>query len=525
MNDDINTSATKGSEEQFRKMVEYANDAIFTIDPKDGTILYANLKAEQFCQLGKSDLIGEPIWKFHPESEHQAARDLFETVVSTGEAPNTELNLKRSDGSTITVDVSSSIITYGTHKVIQRICHDITNRKILEEGNKRLLANFKHILDMMPVGFGVKENVGGNATVAFENKKLKEMFHSEGDDHDQDHDHWHIVGKCDKAKGRIIIDDNGGYVEEHELDDGRIYQFTINYIRDINNTWRELQIVRDVTKRRKLERELVLAKETLEQKVLERTRELREKQTQLVQSEKMAALGSLVAGVAHEINTPMGALRSNNDLFIRLVRRLRSSMLKETEQGESSSIETLKKYFANIEQLNNVNRTASERIIEIVNSLRSFARLDQADRDSVDIHEGLESTITLLHHELKNRVTLTKDYNLRSEISCYPNQINQVFMNILVNASQAIVDKGTIGIRTSQDKDNAIIEFSDSGPGISIENLKRIFDPGFTTKGVGVGTGLGLSIVHQIIEHHGGRIECETEKGLGTTFRIYLPIE
>ena len=200
-------------------------------------------------------------------------------------------------------------------------------------------------------------------------------------------------------------------------------------------------------------------------------------------------------------------------------------MLEETEQGEPSSLETLTKYFDNIEQLNNVNRIASERIIEIVNSLRSFARLDQADRDSVDIHEGLESTLTLLQHELKNHVKLTRDYKLQSEVYCYPNQINQVFMNILVNASQAIVDKGTIVIRTSQDKDSAIIEFSDSGPGISKENLKRIFDPGFTTKGVGVGTGLGLSIVHQIIEHHGGRIECETERGFGTTFRIYLPIE
>lgn len=143
----------------------------------------------------------------------------------------------------------------------------------------------------------------------------------------------------------------------------------------------------------------------------------------------------------------------------------------------------------------------------------------------MDIREGLENTLTLVHHELKDRITVVKDYGQIPKINCFPNQLNQVFMNILVNASQAIEDKGTITIRTITDNRNVIIEFSDTGRGMTAETIKRIFDPGFTTKGSGVGTGLGLSIVHQIIQDHRGKIDVESEPGKGATFRLTLPID
>ncbi|MEJ2721915.1 MAG: PAS domain S-box protein [bacterium] len=285
------------------------------------------------------------------------------------------------------------------------------------------------------------------------------------------------------------------------------------------------RICRDITDRKKLESELERAKEDLEKKVDERTRELRKKQAQLVQSEKMAALGNLVAGVAHEINTPLGALKSNNDLLIRALTKMRSIV---EDPGTPSTIRDhpqLGKILASIEDLNAINKSAMERIVSIVKSLRQFARLDGAERDRVDIHEGLENTLTLVHHELKNRINLHKDYGDLPPVTCFPNQINQVFMNILVNASQAIPDKGDIFIKTFKRDEDIVVEIRDTGRGIPEELLEKIFDPGFTTKGAGVGTGLGLSIVYQIVEDHDGSVEIESNVGEGTTFRVVLPIQ
>jgi signal transduction histidine kinase len=179
----------------------------------------------------------------------------------------------------------------------------------------------------------------------------------------------------------------------------------------------------------------------------------------------------------------------------------------------------------NIHKLNSINETATERIVNIVNSLRKFARLDQAEKDSFDIHEGLDNTLVLVEHELKNRIEVIKDYGALPEIDCFPNQVNQVFMNILVNAAQAIEGQGTIRVATRRQADRVIVEIADSGVGMNADVRSRIFDPGFTTKGAGVGTGLGLSIVHQIVEDHGGEISVDSEPGRGTTFTVRLPIE
>jgi signal transduction histidine kinase len=166
---------------------------------------------------------------------------------------------------------------------------------------------------------------------------------------------------------------------------------------------------------------------------------------------------------------------------------------------------------------------ATERLMNIVGSLKNFARLDEADLKEADIHEGLESTLTMVQHQFKNRITVEKHYGEIPKVRCHPNRLNQVFMNLLVNAAQAIPEKGTITI-TTVTKDNVVnIAIADTGSGIPEENLKKIFDPGFTTKGVGVGTGLGLGICYQIIQDHHGKIHVESGDG-GSTFTIELPL-
>ena len=142
----------------------------------------------------------------------------------------------------------------------------------------------------------------------------------------------------------------------------------------------------------------------------------------------------------------------------------------------------------------------------------------------MDIHEGLENTLTLVHHEIKNRIEVHRDYEDIPPIKCYPNQLNQVFMNLLVNASHAIEGVGEIFIKTHLRDGAVVIEIRDTGIGIPEEDLERIFDPGFTTKGFGIGTGLGLSIVYQIIEDHRGKMEVESQVGVGTTFQPFLPV-
>jgi signal transduction histidine kinase len=251
-------------------------------------------------------------------------------------------------------------------------------------------------------------------------------------------------------------------------------------------------------------------------------RELRDTQAALVQSEKMASLGNLVAGVAHEINTPVGSINSNSDVMVRALEKLR--VILKTAPPEIRDNREFVRTLSVLENIGEVNQTACDRMVRIVRSLRSFARLDEAEHKTINPHEGLESTLTLVHHELKTRIEIVRDYGDIPEIECFPNQLNQVFMNMLVNASQAIEGKGTITVKTRTDGNHVTISFTDTGTGIRPENLSKIFDPGFTTKGVGVGSGLGLPICYKIVKEHDGRIDVESEIGRGSTFTVTLPI-
>lgn len=264
--------------------------------------------------------------------------------------------------------------------------------------------------------------------------------------------------------------------------------------------------------------------QTLEQKVEERTKALREAQAQLVMREKMASLGHLVAGVAHEVNTPIAAVHSAADVTKRCIDKIKTLFKSSQSLQELKSGEQFKKSFEILEDNNNVTVIASERMANIVQSLKTFARLDEAEYQKADIHEGLDSTLILINHEIKGRISVVKDYGEIPEINCYPNQLNQVFMNLLMNAVQAIENKGEITIRTYSQDGSLIVEIADNGCGIPSENISKIFDPGFTTRGVGVGTGLGLSITYNIIEKHHGDITVDSKVGEGTSFTVRLPI-
>lgn len=251
--------------------------------------------------------------------------------------------------------------------------------------------------------------------------------------------------------------------------------------------------------------------------------ELKRTQAHLIQSEKMASLGILVAGVAHEINTPVGAISSMYNTLSRAIDKVKGIIDSQCKIEETEN-KRMDKLFSIIEEANQVIASATDRVTNIVRRLKSFARLDEAEYEKVNINNGLEDTLTIVHHELKHKVELERNYGDIPDITCNPGQLNQVYLNILINAIQSIKEKGKITISTFSENDKVKVQIKDTGCGIPKDSISKIFDPGFTTKGVGVGTGLGLSICYQIIHEHGGKISVESEVGSGTTFTISLPL-
>ena len=263
---------------------------------------------------------------------------------------------------------------------------------------------------------------------------------------------------------------------------------------------------------------------------------LEETKDQLLQSEKMASIGQLAAGVAHEINNPVGFIKSNFSSLKHYAAELNSVIQKYENLVSSEKEEDIKAIndehdidFVkdDINQLLTESFDGISRIEEIVKSLKHFSRADKNQWEDANINDGIDSTLKIVGHELKYIAEVKKDYGNIPSVQCMPMKVNQVFMNILVNAAQAMDEKkenGKIEIKTSANDEYVIINISDNGKGIDKENIVKIFDPFFTTKDVGKGTGLGLSLSYNIIQDHKGEMLVDSEKGQGTTFTIKLPI-
>lgn len=265
--------------------------------------------------------------------------------------------------------------------------------------------------------------------------------------------------------------------------------------------------------------------------------ELQTTQAQMLQREKMASIGQLAAGVAHEINNPIGFITSNLATLGKYVERLSAFVVRQTEactpfmtdavRGEVAQARQELKIdhiLADISPLIAESLDGAGRVRTIVQDLKSFSRTDEWECKPADITECLDSAINIVWNELKYKVTLSRNYGTLPIVSCYPQQLNQVFMNLLVNAADAIDKQGTITIDTRHENGEVCIAISDTGSGIPTESLGRIFEPFFTTKDSGKGTGLGLSISYDIIKRHHGEISVESTPGLGTTFTVRIPV-
>ncbi|MBN1363414.1 MAG: PAS domain S-box protein [Syntrophaceae bacterium] len=334
-----------------------------------------------------------------------------------------------------------------------------------------------------------------------------------------------------------------------------IYETSVSVIRDTENQPIGFRgISRDVTERRKLEavlkrnqEELIRKNEEIDEsrkniqmaldKLEKAHEELKASQLKILQQEKMASIGQLAAGVAHELNNPMSFISSNLGTLNKYISRLSDFIHVQSEAMKSIKDNTvLNKVDKKREELKlehtlkdarvllKESIDGSDRVKKIVHELNSFSRMDEEEYKKANINECIESAITIVGNELKYKSTLEKKYGSLPLTMCYPRQMNQVFVNLLINAVNAIPDKGVITIRTRPEENFICVDISDTGVGIPHKNLARIFEPFFTTKEVGKGTGLGLSITYEIIQRHKGEITVKSEEGQGTTFAIKIPV-
>ena len=289
--------------------------------------------------------------------------------------------------------------------------------------------------------------------------------------------------------------------------------------------------------------------EDLERRVEERTRdlahaneELKDSQVQLVQAEKLSSVGQLVAGVMHEINTPLMYVQSNVETLVEnledFVRRLEpvSAPVRGAWETGDARAEALRASAASVgpgeldllvaesRQLSADSLDGLGQISDLVQSLKDFSRIDRADQESFDVREGLEKTLTITRNLTKHGIEIVRDYGEVPPILCGPSRINQVFMNLVTNAVQAMDGQGRLTLRVRREGARIAVAVADTGCGIAPEDLPRVTDPFFTTKPVGQGTGLGLSIVRRIVEEHGGELDVSSRVGQGTTITVRLPV-
>jgi len=324
---------------------------------------------------------------------------------------------------------------------------------------------------------------------------------------------FHILGE-DQAMAREIARIRAGTSAEeaHRMEAGSTAQgATGALLRALQNLYGVLA---------RMNSDLADSNRNLEGEVAARTREL-------LQSEKMASIGQLAAGVAHEINNPIGFVNSNLGTLRRYIDDLLrlATLGAATPEGQALRQEIDLDFLrTDLADLMNESQEGLDRVRKIVANLKDFSRVDQAEWQEADLLAGLESTLNVAWHELKYKAEIARELEPLPLVRCMPAQINQVFLNLLVNAAQAIRERGVITLRSGVDGERVWIEIADTGCGMDAETQRRLFEPFFTTKPVGTGTGLGMSLTWDIVTKHGGEIAVDSAPGAGTRIRVTLPV-
>jgi PAS domain S-box-containing protein len=509
----------------------------------DGRMLYVNPAAERELGYSARELQQMRVSDIDPNVPPEVwGKDgaLAKTRDTSGGLRNFRTVHRHRDGHLIPVEINSGYFDYEGEVYAMAICSDITERLAAEEALRSSQAKFSAIFSTTPdptalarLDDGVLLDVSASYAEFFGYERTELIGHSTLPG---DLGLWIKADDRQRWRDRMTL---GGEVLGFETPlrrkDGTAVTVLISgKIIELDGERCIIVVLRDITQRKAMEE--LLRREKAEQAML--IKKLEEAQAQLLQSEKLAAIGQLAAGVAHEINNPMGFIRSNLATLkdyagglLKLVAAysLADGLLEGHPQVRDAVARAkrdadLEFICSDLPNLVAESLDGADRVRRIVEDLRNFSRVDAAEWQPFDIHAGLESTINVVWNEIRYKAELVREYGDLPPVECIPSRLNQVFMNLLVNAAQAIADRGRITIATRRRGDEVEIAVSDDGAGMTGEIQARIFDPFFTTKPVGKGTGLGLSVSYGIVKNHGGRIGVTSQPGRGSTFIVHLPI-
>jgi len=540
-------------------MLDHSPHMMLLVDPSDLRIIVANKVAEQVLGYTAPQLMEMLITDIE-----SSLQDVFYWEDVRGghfqDIDAQEGEYQRADGTQITVMKSLRVLRHEDRWLILILARDARQERKVEDVLEQTLSQLRTTLEATGNGILV---IDWHNKIASMNRQFSEMWHipdaflRSGNDAAILEFLTENVVEHEVCRERLQqVSDPHETLDLLHLRDGRVFEcrsrpqflgeriigrvFGFLDITEREHTEHALRESRDQMESRVHERTLALqmANITLESEKARQSeliRRLGEAQNQLLQSEKMASIGVLAAGVAHEINNPVGFVNSNLSSLQRYMQSLmrlldayesREKHLPDHDRGELNALrkEIDADYLReDLGSLLTESMDGLDRIKRIVQDMKDFSHVGGGDVLVANLETGLDSTLNVVWNELKYKAEVIKEYGGVPEIECIPSQLNQVFMNLLVNAAHAIETRGRITVRTSFENDMVTVSVSDTGSGIAAENLGRIFEPFFTTKPVGKGTGLGLSLSYSIVQKHGGRIEVESEIGKGTTFRVILP--
>jgi PAS domain S-box-containing protein len=485
--------ALRESEERYRRIVETSNEGIWTIDA-DAKIDFVNARLAELLGYTAAEMLGKPLLQFMPEPANWQAAHCIERS-RQGPSEEEEVGVLRKDGSELWAQIKTMPIRDADGEQVGTLAMmmDKTRSRLAEEGLRKTQEQYRQIVEATSDGI---IQVDADALIVFVNSRFSEMLGYEPRE---------LIGKSlfgfMSAAAKVMVAESlqsRGPGVRRALD--TTYRHKNGSEISVNVAGSMLVdgegqfvgnqgVVRDITERKKL-------------------------QSQLMVSDRMASVGTLAAGVAHEINNPLAALIGNLDFI--------AEGLERGGGGDARLHEEIKGPLEDA-------REAAQRVRFIVRDLKIFSRSPlEEPRGPVDVHAILESSLRMAWNEIRHRAQVVKHYGPVPGVDANEARLGQVFLNLIVNAAQALPDgraeHNEIGLSTRLDGERIVIEVRDSGVGIPPEIIGRIFDPFFTTKAVGVGTGLGLAICHRIVTDMNGELTVESEVGRGTTFRVTLPL-
>ena len=540
-------------------MINYSQHMMLLVEPNELRIIIANRVVEKMLGYSEQELLAMAITNIE-----SSLQDVFYWEdVRNGQYVDIETQdglYQCADGSMLMVTKSVKVVHHEGSPLILIQARDVQKEHKAEDALAQILSQLRATLESTGNGILV---IDWHGKIANMNRQFSNMWGISDDllIEREEADILELIAGLvvETDVFRVRLKELVGNRETEDilsLKDGRIFECRSRPQYLGEHIIGRVFGFNDITERKRAEEALRDSRDKLEEQVHKRTaslqlaytqllaekalqedliRQLEETQMQLLQSEKMASIGQLAAGVAHEINNPIGFVNSNLstlqdyvDGMLRLLaayERIEGSLVNEALQNithlkQEINIGYLRE---DIGDLLTESLDGLERVRRIVKDLKDFSHVGELEQQSANLESGLDSTLNVVWNEIKYKADVVKEYAGIPEINCIASQLNQVFMNLLINAVQAIEDHGRITIRTGHDENNVWIEVEDTGKGIKPEQLGKIFDPFFTTKSVGMGTGLGLSLSYGIVKKHNGRIEVKSELGKGTCFRVFLP--